>query len=117
MHFRFGNDSQASPGTMKISIPIADGFLIHEQFENFKANVPCLIGLDLLDKYYMFIDSVNNMLISPKLGLKVPLLRNLGHIYLEWHHSSKTHFTKAELIKLHRGFSFPHQRNSGLRFA
>ena len=60
----------------------------------------------------MFIDRVNNMLRSLKLSLDVPLRRKLGHIYLEWDHSSKKQLTKAELIKLHRGFPIAHQRNS-----
>ena len=110
MHFRFGNYSQASLGTMNISILIADGYLIREQVETVKANVPFPIGLDLLDEYHMFIDSVNNMLRSPERVLNVHLLRKQDHIYLEWDHSSKMHFTKAALIKLHRGFPIPYQR-------
>ena len=97
---------------MKISIPIADSYIIREQVDIVKVNVPFLIRLDLLDQYDMFIDSVNNMVRTPKLGLNVPFLRKLGHIYLEWDHSSKTHFTKTELIKLHRRFLTPYQRYS-----
>ena len=112
IHFRFGNDSQASIRTMNIFIPIPDGYIICEKVDIVRANVPFLIGLDLLDKYHMFIDSVNNMLRSPKLRLDVPPLRKLGQIYLEWDHPSKTHLTEAELVKLHRGFPIQHQRNS-----
>ena len=57
IHFRFGNDSQSCLGTMTISILISDAYIIRQMVDIVKANVPFLIRLDLLDKYYMFIDS------------------------------------------------------------
>lgn len=91
---------------MKVSIPIADGYIIREKVEIVKANVPFHIGHDLLDKEHMIVDTINNKLRSPKLRLDLPLRRKLCHIHLGWDHLFKTHFTKAELIKLHIGF--PH---------
>lgn len=70
-------------------------------------DVPFLIGLDFLDLYKLYADTVYNKLCGPYLNIYVPLRRKQGHIYLKRTNSEQILFTKTELIKLHRIFSHP----------
>lgn len=84
IQLRFGNDTQESLGTMNLSVPIDNGYIIHEKIGIFKDHVLFLFGLDVLDKYQMLIKNVNNTLISPNYDLNTPLQDKGSHIYLEW---------------------------------
>ena len=66
-----------------------------------------LLGLDSMDKYKMFADTVRNLLCCPSLQLSIPVFRKLGHVYLDWTKTSHALFTRSELLKMHRGFSHP----------
>lgn len=105
--YKFGEDQQNSLGSMRIRIPIPDHKMITERVDIVKADVPFLIGLDLLDKYKFYVNNVDNCLCSTKLNLKIPLVRKHGHLYLEWSKNDTIMYTKSELFKLHRNFSHP----------
>ena len=105
--YKFGNDRQKSLGAMNIRIPIPGYKVINLKVNVVSANVPFLIGLNFLDKYRMFVNTVTNTLCAPILDLQVPVVRKRGHIYLEWRQKHKILFTKSELVKIHRNFSLP----------
>jgi hypothetical protein len=43
-----------------------------------------LLGLDVLDKFGLSADTVHNVLRCTAEDLKLPLVRKIGHVYLEW---------------------------------
>ena len=105
--FRFGDNSQRSLGSIIMKIPLGDKRLIIEKVDVVKSDIPFLIGLDFMDKYKFYVNTVTNQLCAPLLELQIPLKRKKGHIYLTWCNSKETLFTKSELIKIHRGLSHP----------
>ena len=105
--FRFGDDKQKSLGTINVRIPIQGYRIIVEKVDVVPVDVPFLIGLDFLDKYKLYVNTLENRLSGPDLNINVSLTRKLGHIYMEWKRIDKILFTKRELIKIHRNFSHP----------
>jgi len=109
--FKFGRDEQTSLGRIAIRIPIHGWNILIEHVDIVRADVPFLIGLDLLDKYKMYLNNVSNQLCFPQLDITVPVIRKFGHIYLEWAPHERILYTKSELTKLHRAFSHPTNDN------
>ena len=105
--YKFGQDTQNALGSIIMRIPIGRKELVTEKVDIVRANVPFLIGLDFLDTYKMYVNNVENLLVCPHLDLYIPTIRKNRHIYLEWEEHDKIHYTKQELIKLHRNFSHP----------
>ena len=105
--YQFGNDVQNSLGSIKMRIPINDDKIIIVDVDVVSADVPFLIGLDFLDTYGFYVNNLDDKLYCPKLGIKIPLKRKYGHIYLEWGKTDNILYTKSELLKIHRGFSHP----------
>ena len=104
--YRFGSDRQQSLGSVTICIPFGS-YIICEDVDVVKANVPFLFGLDLMDKYHLYVNTVCNTLCSSDSKIEAHLTRKLGHVYLEWNTSDTIHYTRVELKKLHRAFSHP----------
>ena len=73
------------------------------------ADVPLLLGLDILDREQLVADNVENVLDSRRHGWKLPLTRTNGHLYLTWQLRS-TLFTRAELRRMHLHFFHPSAR-------
>lgn len=69
------------------------------------ADILSLIGLDLLDKYEIFVNNVSNSLFCDLLNIKLPLTRKHVHIYLEWKIQNHSLYTYFELLKLLCNFS------------
>jgi transposase InsO family protein len=108
--YRFGVDRQESMGSFSIRLPTPVSIIFLE-VDVVRANVPLLIGLDVLDAYGLTADTVKNSLKCPSIGWEIPLVRKLGHVYLEWPLETNILFTKSELTKLHRGFYHPTNEN------
>ena len=104
--YRFGSDRQQSLGSVTICIPFGS-YVICEDVDVVKANVPFLFGLDLIEKYHMYVNTVSNTLCYSDSKIEANLTRKLGHVYLEWNTSDTIHYTRVELKKLHRAFSHP----------
>jgi hypothetical protein len=68
-------------------------------------NVPMLLGLDVLDQLGLCADTVHNTSHCTAEDWNLPLVRKLGHVYLEWSATDRILYTKSELQKLHRNFS------------
>jgi len=104
--FKFGDGGFPSEGTLLVRIPTPDGSFIALRIDVVQADIPMLLGLDVMDREKLVANNVLNELQSYNNGWKMPLVRKLGHMYLCWS-SKSVLFTKKELIKLHRHFRHP----------
>lgn len=106
VQFRFGDGTYSALGSLKISIPTPQGSSISWNFDVVKADVPMLIGLDLLDEFKLVVNNVTNKLMCLTQKWSLPIIRQLGHLYLKWSFSRNL-YTKTELKKMHRHFHHP----------
>ena len=104
--FVFGGKRRASLGYIEVCIPVCDGQALNYRTDIVDAPIPMLLGLDVLDKYAIFANTVTNELIFAREGWSIPLVRKLGHVYLEWQVDAL--YTSTELLKIHRHFYHPH---------
>ena len=104
--FRFGDGVFNSLGTIPIRIPTSDESFLFLDIDVVQANVPMLVGLDILDRYYLVPDNVENLLVDKKANWKMPITRKFGHLYLEWDFSEVL-YTKTELKRMHLHFFHP----------
>jgi Aspartyl protease len=105
--FRFGVGVSKSRGILHMRIPTPNESFMLLAVDDVDADIPFLVGLDILDLFQLNVDTVQNQLRAPKAGWSIPLVRKNGHIYLEWKPEDRILFTKAELTRLHRGFFHP----------
>jgi hypothetical protein len=108
--YRFGVDKQDSLGSIAIYKP-TPAYVITLNVDVVRANVPLLIGLDVVDANGLTADAVSNKLKCPKGGWETPLVRKIGHMYLEWSYDGNILFSKSELTNMHRGFYHPSSEN------
>jgi hypothetical protein len=94
-----------------MQLPTSNGILIMLEVDVVPTNVPMPLGLDVLDKFGLSADKVHNVLHCKAEDWKLPLLRKLGDVYLEWSAKDRILYTKSELQKLHRNFSHPSTQN------
>ena len=113
VRFRFADDIKPSVGVVEIFLPTSDGVL-EFLVDIVDADVPLLIGLDILDAYNLVVNNVDNRLEQrTKAGFNhnsnvmwtIPLVRKRGHLFVEFDYVVS--FTFAELKKLHRSFVHP----------
>lgn len=69
-------------GMLAIRVPVPDGSMMLLNVDVVPVNVPLLIGLDILDKFKLIVNTVDNTLGSRLAGWSIPLERKIGHIYL-----------------------------------
>ena len=103
----FSNDRQTSLGSLIITIPLSEAHTTKERVDVVSTDVSLLIGLDLLDKYGMFVNTITNRLNCPHRQLSISRIRKNGYVYLEWPKRDHIFFSSPELLRLHRGFSHP----------
>lgn len=103
--YRFGGSRHASIGTLTIRIPLADDYFLELTVDVVDVNVPLLFGLDTLDKFHMYANTVLNRLVCEAYSVTMPLVRKLGHVYYVWEHNVL--YTMPELRKMHRHFFHP----------
>jgi len=105
--YRFGVDRQDSLGSLTIQVPTPKGSFMALKVDVVPADVPFLIGLDVLDHFGLTLNSVENSIQCPSGEWEMPVVQKLGHAYIEWGTEKKVMFTKSELLRLHRGFQHP----------
>ena len=118
--FRFADTSYDSLG--KASLPLATPPgkpTIFVEVDVVKADIPALLGLDVLDREFLMADTVANRLTKRGVAQDngscfyfdewhVTLLRSKsGHVYVEMDCSTSMMFTKSQLTKLHKQFFHP----------
>jgi hypothetical protein len=104
--FRFGDGTFKSLGLIPVRIPTPDGKFINIEMDVVKADVPMLIGLEVLDRESLIPDNVENKLRSKENGWNLPITRKHGHLYLEWDFPEIL-FSKEQIQKLHLQFYHP----------
>jgi hypothetical protein len=109
--FVFGVDKWNSLGIRHMRLPAPNNSLIMLEVDVVLTNVPMLLGLDVLDKFGLCADTVHIVLHCTAEYWTLPLVRKLGHVYLEWSAPDLILYTKSELQKLHRNFSHPSTQN------
>jgi len=85
--FKFGDGCYKSLGTIPVRIPKPNNGYIEVRIDIVDADIPMIIGLDILDKETLLADNTENLLIHKKEGWKMPLSRKAGHLYLEWNYA------------------------------
>jgi hypothetical protein len=100
-------NKQNSLGILHMRLPTQNGSFIMLEVDVVPTNVPMLLGLDVLDKFGLCAVTMNNVLLCTAEDWNLPLVRKLGHVYLEWSATDRILYTKSELQKLHRNFSHP----------
>jgi len=103
--YLFGGVLTLSTGAIDMRVPLAADLYAAMRVNVVDLNVPLLFGLDALDAYALYVNSVENTLKCDSRDIVTPLVRKDGHIYLEWGHA--IHYTTAELERLHRHFNHP----------
>eukprot|EP00170_Pyropia_yezoensis_P002751 contig_11549_g2756 len=103
--YRFGGSRHASVGRLTMRVPLAVDFFMELSMDVVDVNVPLLLGLDTLDKFHMYANTVLNRLVCEAYSVSVPLVRKLGHVYFVWERNVLC--TMPELRKLHRDFFHP----------
>ena len=91
---------------MCLCMPTPDGSFIHIEADVVTANIPLLLGLDVLDREQLVADNVLNQLQCHHRGWSIPISRKHGHMYVTWN-ISKSYYTRAELRKIHKHFWHP----------
>ena len=107
--YRYGVGQKRSLGSIEIRIPTPGNSFLPVRVDVVSADIPLLLGLDLLDKCRMYFNNVRNLLCFPDINWEIPIARKLGHAYVEWKKLDSILFTRSELLRLHRGFQHPHQ--------
>lgn len=65
---------------MVLRIAILQSFVISERVDVVNDNVPFLAGLDLLDKFGVYVNNVKNMLCCLKFIIKIPLQKKWSYL-------------------------------------
>lgn len=104
--FRFGDQNYSSCGILTLHVPTPAGpkrVLAHVV----EADIPLLLGLDVLDEYGWNILTVENEVVSVPESWTMPIVRKSGHMFLEWNQYFTQNFSKAQLHHLHLHFMHP----------
>jgi hypothetical protein len=104
--FRFGDGVLKSLGCIPARIPTPNGNYIKMDMDVVQADVPMIIGLEVLDRECLVADNVENKLLSTKHGWSLPITRKYGHLYLEWTQCNIL-YSKGDIQKLHLQFYHP----------
>lgn len=91
--FRFGDGSFKSLWKLTIRIPTPNNSYITVDSDIVSADVPMLIGLDILYRESLIPHTVLNELQSHIQGWSIPITRKFGHLYITWG-ENVTLFTK-----------------------
>lgn len=107
---RFGDGVYKSQGVLSMRIPTPNGSFIRHCFDVVQAQIPMLIGLDLLEKPGCYANNISNKLKCPSQSWTKPITRKFGHLYICWS-NKEVLLTKNELVKMHKHFSIRVRRS------
>lgn len=107
--FLFGDGMYMSLGTMEIRIPTPDGAYLSFQADVVDADIPLLLGIDVLDAEGMVADNVENVLEHRKHNWRLPITRRGKHMYVIWN-ISQVMYTRSQLKKMHMHFFHPSEK-------
>ena len=104
--FRFGDHVYRSNGLMEFRIPLSPSEFLPVPIDVVDATVPLILGLDLLTREQLLVDYLQMRIKRATDGKSVPIVRKLGHCFLEWD-EHQMFFTRSELQRLHYHFMHP----------
>ena len=70
----FGNGNQKSLGALEIRLPFPSGIFLSLKIDVVNAEVPTLLGLDVLDREKQVPNNVDNKLMSKLRGWNLPIV-------------------------------------------
>lgn len=82
--FWFGHSNCKSFWTVPFSVPWVEKDVVCIEVDVVTANVPFLIGLDLLDEHLLYVNNMPKELRITGFNMKIPLTCKRGCIYMEW---------------------------------
>lgn len=82
--FIFGNGSSDSLGKIDIRLPTPQGTFIPLSIDVVSADIPLLLGLDIMDKESLVADNVLNVLDCRSSSWKLPIQRKYNHMFVCW---------------------------------
>ncbi len=94
--FKFGDSTYPSLGSIQIRIPTPNESFLKIEMDVFEADVPMLLGLDIMDRDRLVPNNLLNELQAPYHGWLLPIIRKYGHLYQEWS-SKHIPYTRPEL--------------------
>lgn len=93
--FLFGDTLQQSLGKIVVRLPTRDGAFFTFKAYVVEANVPLLLGLEVLDRERLVADNVENVLHNRRSGWKLPIVSKDQHMYVTWNYEQMLN-TRAE---------------------
>ncbi len=118
--FRFADTTYSSLGQIELPLATPPGIpLVYVTLDIVSADIPALLGLEVLDGESLMVGTVTNRLwkrvitsseIEPLTYVDlwhVPLTRYDGHVYTAMSFPSNVFFTRTKHSKLHRQFMHP----------
>ena len=105
--YKFGDGCRNSFGALEIRLTIPHGGYLPIIADVVDADIPLLLGLDLLRQERLLLNYITNELESWSYGWWLPLVNKFGHVFVEWRKPSRVLYTKAELQRLHLRFFHP----------
>lgn len=104
--FRFDNGSQKSLGTIELRLPTPIGSFIRRPVDVVSADIPLLLGLDLMRDHGFIIDLPAMEIHQRTEGWSIELAFKVGHLFVEWDWATVL-YTRAELEKMNLHFFHP----------
>ena len=80
--FRFANMTSKSLGKPPIRVPVPNLAFIEQLVDVVDADIPLLLGLDVLDEEGIYMNNVTNKLVHQQDGWSMNLTRKFGHMFL-----------------------------------
>lgn len=106
LQFKFGNYLCQSSGVIDVRVPIPNGSFIAFKAHVVRADIPMLVGLDLLRKHELTLDFSSCTITQQRHNWSLPMTFKAGHVFLEWT-KKEICFTAGELQRLHLHFFHP----------
>lgn len=91
---------------LQVRMRIKKGYYLAFWIGVVDADIPLLLGLDLLDKHKLVADNVDKVLVNKISGWSVPITRAHGHLFIRWD-LREVMYTRTELERLHLHFFHP----------
>ena len=107
--FHFGKGSESSHGILHIRIPTPNDSYLSCNVDVVNADIPFLLGLDIMSREGLLIDLSNDVVKHPTSRWISSLTRMRNHIFLSWN-AQTILYTRQELHKLHLHFFHPSAR-------
>jgi len=87
---------------MDIDVPLGSTFIMRLTVDVVDLNLPFLLGIDVMDKYRLHVNTVSNHLVCVNEGVDLPVVRKYGNVYYDW--DMATFYSFSELQRIHKNY-------------